>query len=61
MNRSIYDAITHDVAPARREEAQEAFGRHLVEQRNRMAALVRKWIETDSRFQYRFTIGSSIA
>ena len=50
MTRSLYHPISADVAPERRKEAQEDFGRHLVEQRNRMASLVRKWIETDMRF-----------
>ena len=50
MSRTIYDPIVADVSADRRKQAQEEFGRHLVEQRNFMAALVRKWIETDSKF-----------
>ena len=50
MQNSIYDPIADDVDEARRSEVQEDFGRHLVENRNRMAELVRKWIETDAAF-----------
>ena len=50
MTRSVYDVIVDDVEPKRREQIQEDFGRHLVEQRNRMASLVRKWIESDTKF-----------
>ncbi len=50
MSRSIYDPILADVSVERREKVQEEFGRHVVEQRNRMASLIRKWIETDTRF-----------
>ncbi len=50
MTRSIYDPIVDDVSPERREKAQEDFGRHVVELRNRMAKAVRKWIETDAKF-----------
>jgi len=50
MIHSIYDPIMQDVAESRRKELQEEFGRHVVEQRNRMATLVRQWIETDKRF-----------
>src|SRR5882724_3049456 len=47
---SIQDPIFPDISTKRREQAQEDFGRHLVEQRNRMAARVRKWIESDAKF-----------
>ena len=50
MARSIYDPIVGNVSEERRRQAQEEFGRHLIEQRDRMAVLVRKWIETDSKF-----------
>lgn len=50
MTRSIYDPIVQDVSEERREMAQEEFGRHVVELRNRMAQAVRKWIETDAKF-----------
>jgi len=49
MMRSTFDPLFQDVRPERRRQAQDDFGRHLVEQRNRMAALVRKWVETDAR------------
>ena len=50
MTRTIYDPIVADVSSEKREHAQEEFGRHLIEQRNRMALLVRKWIQTDAKF-----------
>ncbi len=50
MSHSIYDPILPDVSVERREKIQEEFGRCVVEQRNRIASLVRKWIETDSKF-----------
>jgi hypothetical protein len=50
MARTIFDAIVPDVDSERRKQVQEDFGRHVVEQRNRMAALVRKWIESDAKF-----------
>jgi hypothetical protein len=50
MSRTIYDPIVSDVGTERRKQVQEDFGRHLVEQRNQMAELVRKWIETDTKF-----------
>jgi hypothetical protein len=46
----MYDPVLPDVDEPRRERVQEDFGRHVVEQRNRMAALVRQWIEDDKRF-----------
>jgi hypothetical protein len=50
MTNTFNDPIVDDIDPVRRAKIQEDFGRHLVEQRNRMAALVRKWIETDAKF-----------
>src|SRR6266436_2086281 len=50
MQNSIYDPIAEDVDTARRNQVQEDFGRHIVENRNRMAELVRRWIETDATF-----------
>jgi hypothetical protein len=47
---TIYDPISPDVTVARRKQVQEDFGRHIAECRNRMAALVREWIETDASF-----------
>ena len=49
MTRRIYDTILPDVDEAERARVQEDFGRHVVEHRNRMAALVRKWIVTDAK------------
>lgn len=45
-----YDPIVADVNVEVRERVQAEFGRHLVEQRNRVASQVRKWIETDTKF-----------
>jgi hypothetical protein len=50
MNQDISDPLLPDVDANDRRAAQDDFGRHVVEQRNRMAALVRKWIESDTRF-----------
>jgi hypothetical protein len=50
MKRSTNDPVSSNVDRKRREEAQEVFGRHIVEQRNRMAVRVRRWIETEERF-----------
>jgi hypothetical protein len=48
--RTIRDTIAPDVAEDVRKRAQEDFGRHLVQQRNQVAARVREWIETDAAF-----------
>jgi hypothetical protein len=50
MQNSIYEPIAADVDADRRRQVQEDFGRHIVENRNRMAELVRKWIEADVTF-----------
>jgi hypothetical protein len=50
MTRCINDPLAPEVSEERRSQVQEDFGRHLVEERNRFAALVRKWIETDAKF-----------
>ena len=50
MCASIFQPVAKDVDAATRSRIQEEFGRHVVENRNRMAELVRKWIETDAKF-----------
>jgi hypothetical protein len=50
MATTIFEPLCPNVRSARRSQVQEAFGRHLVEQRNRMAKLVRDWIETDRKY-----------
>ncbi len=50
MTHTIFDPLLPNVGIDKRQRAQEDFGRHLVEQRNQMATIVRKWIETDAKF-----------
>jgi len=50
MHRTIHDPIVKDVDSAVRAETQETFGRHIVENRNRMAELARQWIEGLAQF-----------
>jgi len=50
MIRTMYEPLAGEVVPDQRKNAQDDFGRHVIEQRNRMAVLVRQWIETDKRF-----------
>lgn len=50
MALTIHDAIVEDTDADNRNQVQQDFGRHIIEQRNRMAAHVRKWIETDTKF-----------
>src|SRR5260221_12153524 len=50
MSQTVFDPITPDVTAERREYVQEEFCRHLMEQRNRIASVVREWIETDKKF-----------
>ncbi|SRR5258705_292836 len=47
MSRTIFDPIVANVSEGERAAVQQLFGRHVVEQRNRMAVLVRRWIESD--------------
>jgi hypothetical protein len=50
MGLEIQNRILPDVPTDRRRAAQEEFGRRLIGQRDQMALLVRKWIETDAKF-----------
>lgn len=50
MKRTIYDPITVDVPEKLREVAQEEFGQHLIECRNRVASQIIDWIEGGKRF-----------
>jgi hypothetical protein len=50
MIRDLLEPIFPGADDETRKRAQEEFGRHLVERRNRMAALVRNWIEDDVKF-----------
>jgi hypothetical protein len=49
-NRTTRDTIAPDALEGVRKRAQEAFGRHLIERRDLVAARVREWIETDAAF-----------
>ena len=50
MHRTIFDPVAIDVDRPTRERVQEDFGKHVVERRNQMAELIRRWIETDMKF-----------
>jgi hypothetical protein len=50
MARTVDEPLIDGIDPERRKRLQEEFGRHLVEHRNYMAALVRQWIEADKRY-----------
>jgi hypothetical protein len=50
MTTTIYDPILPLVSAERRLEMQEALGRHLVEARNRMAEVVKQWIDGDRHY-----------
>lgn len=47
---TTFDPIFPNITVDERQSAQEDFGRHVIEQRNRMAAIVQRWLAGEARF-----------